>query len=187
MKRFSNVVGFDDAPFAKDHAGPVAVVGAVYAGLRFDGVLMGEIQRDGENAAEVLAAMILQSRFADHIRLILLQGIALGGFNVVDVFALNQRTGLPVLVVSRVRPDMGAIKTALLASIPEGKKKWAVIERLGQMEEVADVFVQRVDIAMEQARQVIQRFAVHSRIPEPIRTAHLIAGALANGQSRGCP
>ncbi|ABW68154.1 endonuclease dU [Desulfosudis oleivorans] len=187
MKHFSNVVGFDDAPFARDHAGPVAVVGAVYAGLRFDGVLMGEIQKDGTDAADVLATLITESRFADHIRLILLQGIALGGFNVVDVFSLHQRTGLPVLVVSRVRPDMEAIKKALLASIPEGKKKWAVIERLGQMEEVADIFVQRVDISMEQARQVIKRFAVHSRIPEPIRAAHLIAGALANGQSRGNP
>ena len=105
----------------------------------------------------------------------------------VDVFALHQRTGLPVLVVSRVQPDMGAIKKALLVSIPGGAKKWAVIESLGKMEEVANVFVQRVDISMEQARRVIQRFAVHSRIPEPIRTAHLIAGALANGQSRGDP
>ncbi|MDY6830360.1 MAG: DUF99 family protein [Thermodesulfobacteriota bacterium] len=187
MKRLSNVVGFDDAPFSRDHAGPVAVVGAVYAGPRLDGVLMGEIQKDGTDAADVLATLITESRFSDHIRLILLQGIALGGFNVVDVFSLHQHTGLPVLVVSRVRPDMGAIKKALLSLIPEGKKKWAVIERLGPMEAVANVFVQRVDISMEQARQVIQRFAVHSRIPEPIRAAHLIAGAMANGQSRGCP
>ncbi|MFZ5564801.1 MAG: DUF99 family protein [Thermodesulfobacteriota bacterium] len=187
MKRFSNVVGFDDAPFARDQKGLVAVVGAVYAGLRFDGVLMGEIQRDGADAADVLSVMILQSRFAGHIRLIMLQGIALGGFNVVDVFALRQQTGLPVLVVSRVRPDMGTIEKSLVSSVPGGKEKWAVIERLGPMEEVADVFVQRVDLSMEQARQVIKRFAVHSRIPEPIRTAHLIAGALTNGQSRGDP
>jgi endonuclease V-like protein UPF0215 family len=32
---------------------------------------------------------------------------------------------------------------------------------------------------------VVERFALHSHIPEPLRTAHLIAGAIAEGQSRG--
>jgi endonuclease V-like protein UPF0215 family len=40
---------------------------------------------------------------------------------------------------------------------------------------------------MDQTAAVIKRFAVHSHIPEPIRTAHLIAGALVEGQSRGHP
>ena len=50
-RRFSNVVGFDDAPFARSHRGDVKVVGAVYAGLRLDGILVGRVRRDGANAA----------------------------------------------------------------------------------------------------------------------------------------
>ena len=34
-------------------------------------------------------------------------------------------------------------------------------------------------------RTIIQRTATHGKIPEPLRTAHLIAGAIATGQSRG--
>ena len=40
---FSNVIGFDDAPFSKHHAGLVKVVGTVFARLRLNGVLVGEV------------------------------------------------------------------------------------------------------------------------------------------------
>lgn len=184
-KRFSNVVGFDDAPFARGHKGKVKLVGTVYASLRFDGVLIGEVDKDGFDSATRLAELIDGSKFAEHIQLIMLQGIAFAGFNVVDVFSLHEHLGLPVLVVARKQPDMASIRKALLSHIEEGKTKWAVLERLGEMEQINGVFVQRVGISPDQAAAVLDQFAVHGNIPEPLRTAHLIAGALVYGQSRG--
>ena len=184
-KRFSNVVGFDDAPFARDHQGKVKVVGTVYAGLRFDGVLIGEIEKDGFDAADRLSELLAGSRFNEHIQLIMLQGIAFGGFNVVDVFALNERLGLPVLVVARKWPDMAAIQKALISHIDRGEAKWAVLERLGEMEPLGPVFVQRLGVSYEQAADLMDRFAVHGNIPEPLRTAHMLASALVYGHSRG--
>ena len=186
-KTFSNVIGFDDAPFARTQAGPIKVVGAIYASLRFDGVMIGEVEKDGHDAADRLTALLTTSKFADHVRLIMLQGITLAGFNVVDVFALSERTGVPVLVVARRQPDMNAVRRALLSNIPAGREKWAVIERLGEMEPAGDVYIQRVGLTKDQADAVVDRFSVYSSIPEPIRTAHLIAGALSNGESRGAP
>jgi hypothetical protein len=55
------------------------------------------------------------------------------------------------------------------------------------MEPVNGVYIQRVGLSPEEAAAVIRRFSVNSNIPEPIRVAHLIAGALATGQSRGAP
>ncbi|MFP4226720.1 MAG: DUF99 family protein [Desulfobacterales bacterium] len=184
-KRFSNVAGFDDAPFARDHRGPVKLVGTVYAGLRFDGVLIGEVQKDGFDAAARLAEIVAESRFAEHIQLIILQGIAFGGFNVVDVFDLNRRLGLPVLVVARRKPDLISIQDALASHIDRGRAKWAVIERLGEMEALGPVFIQRVGLSYEQAADVMTRFAINGNMPEPLRTAHMIASALVYGQSRG--
>lgn len=186
-KRFSNLVGFDDAPFPRNYRGPVKLIGAVFAGLRFDGVLIGEIEKDGRDAAEVLTELIGRSRFREHLQLILLQGIAFGGFNVVDANRLHEKLGLPVLVVSRRLPDLTAIRRALLTRVPHGEEKWALIERLGPMEPVGRVHVQRVGLTPLQAESVIERFAVHSQLPEPLRVAHLIAGAIANGESRGRP
>jgi endonuclease V-like protein UPF0215 family len=80
---------------------------------------------------------------------------------------------------------MASIRKALLSNIEEGKTKWAVLERLGEMEQLGAVFVQWVGISLDQAAAVLGQFAIHSHIPEPLRTAHLIAGALIYGQSRG--
>ena len=186
-KRFSNIIGFDDAPFPLDHTGPVKVVGAVFARLQLNGVLVGEVERDGSDAAEKLARLVAGSKFAANAQLIMLQGIALAGFNVVDVFYLHQQLGLPILVVSRKLPDLPAVRNALITQVPGGAHKWALISRLGPMEAAGNVYVQRLGLTIEQATTVIAQFAAYSHIPEPLRAAHLIAGAIANGQSRGKP
>ena len=187
LKRFSNIIAFDDAPFISEPGSCVKIVGSVFADLRFDGVLIGEIEKDGTDAAEKIVKLLTGSKFAEHAQLIMIQGIALGGFNVVDVFFLNQQLGLPILVVARKVPDMDSIRKALISHIAGGKEKWAIIEKLGPMESVENVYVQRVGLSLSQATNVVKRFAIHSHIPEPIRVAHLIAGTIANGQSRGCP
>jgi endonuclease V-like protein UPF0215 family len=184
LKHFSNVIGFDDAPFPANHVGNVKVVGTVYARLQLDGVLIGEVKKDGLDAAKNLVALISQSRFAQSIQLIMLQGIALAGFNVVDVFHMHEQLELPILVVSRRLPNMIAIREALF-KMRGGRRKWALIEQLGPMEAVAQVYVQRVGLTLEQAETVVRQFTTAGHIPEPLRIAHLIAGAITNGQSHG--
>ena len=181
----SNAIGFDDAPFPRTHRGPVTIVGAVFADLRFDGALVTAVEKDGADATDQLIRLVQHSRFAEHVRIVLLQGIAFAGFNVVDVGRLHRRLGLPVLVVARRRPDLEAIRAALLSRVPGGAEKWALIESAGPMEAVDRVYVQRAGLSLEQADAVVRRFAVHGCIPEPLRVAHLIAGALAGGESRG--
>ena len=181
----SHIIGFDDSPFPRTHRGDVPIIGAVYAGLRLEGVLRGRVRRDGANAARNLAQLVATSKFAAHVQLIMLQGVALAGFNVVDAFYLHRRLGVPVLVVARRPPNLAAVRRALLEHVPGGARKWALIRRLGPMEPAVDVFVQRVGLSLEAAERVIRRTAVHGHIPEPLRTAHLIAGGLATGQSGG--
>lgn len=183
-RRISHVVGFDDAPFARDHRGNVLVVGAVFAGLRLEGVLTGRVRRDGANATRTLADMINASRFRGHLQAVLLQGIALAGFNVIDIHALHTVVGLPVLVVARRAPDLGRIRRALLTRVRGGKRKWALIEQAGPMRPVAGVFVQCVGLSLAEAGRLIERLAVNSDVPEPLRTAHIIAGGVAYGESR---
>ncbi len=183
---FSHVIGFDDFPFERHHRGDVRVVGVVYNGLRLEGVLSGQVRRDGRNSTRVLTELIQHSKFYPSLRLVLLQGIALGGFNVVDIRALSQNLGLPVLVVSRRKPNLASIEAAL-RKVRGGKQKWALIQKAGAIEHVAAVYVQRAGLTVKQAEHVLRRLAVHSHIPEPLRAAHLIAGGIATGQSRARP
>lgn len=183
-KHYSNVIGIDDGPFEKEHRGDVAAIGTIYAGERFDGLLIGKVRRDGRNSTDALAAMIEDSRH-DHIQLVMIHGIALGGFNVVDIQSLSQRLDRPVLVVARRKPDLAAIKKALYTRVPGGKRKWRLIEEAGPMEPLEDLYVQRVGIETEAAAAVLRRFAIHGKLPEPLRMAHLIAGAVVRGESHG--
>ncbi|ADE15662.1 protein of unknown function DUF99 [Nitrosococcus halophilus Nc 4] len=184
VRSLSHVIGFDDAPFPAQHHGDVLVVGAVYSAERLDGVLSGKVRRDGVNSTQTLIRLITASRFFPHTQLLMLQGIALAGFNVVDLHHLYQATGIPVLVIARRAPNFTAIKKALLNRVPGGRRKWALIERAGPPELVAGIYIQRVGLPLAVAEATIRRFAIHSIIPEPLRTAHIIAGGVVGGGSR---
>jgi uncharacterized protein len=185
VRRLSNVIGFDDAPFAGAERGNVPIVGAVFAGARLDGVLIDHVRRDGRDSTDRLVATLARSRFREHVQGVVLQGIALAGFNVVDLDALHRRSGLPVLVVARKQPDLAAIRRALLGKVPGGARKWALIEQAGAMEPLEGVWVQRAGLELARARRYLRDSAVHGALPEPLRVAHLIAGAIATGHSRG--
>jgi endonuclease V-like protein UPF0215 family len=181
----SHVIGVDDAPFVRTHRGRVLVVAVAFAGPTIEGVLSTRVRRDGADATRALAACIGASRYAAHTRVVLLQGIALAGFNVVDIQGLHEQLGIPVLVVARRRPRLEAIRGALLDRVPGGARKWGLIEKAGPMEPCAGVMVQRAGISLEDATAVVERFAVHGNVPEPLRVAHLIAGGVTTGHSRG--
>ena len=180
----SHVAGFDDAPFERSRRGDVLVVGAVFAGTRLEGVLSTRVRRDGANATTRLADCLERSRFMPQLHAILLQGIAFAGFNVVDLHTLQRRTGLPVLVVARRAPDLRSIRAALLDHVSGGERKWRLIEAAGPMEPVAGVYVQRRGLSLAEAAQLLARLQLHSRLPEPLRVAHLIAGGVTTGESR---
>lgn len=128
---------------------------------------------DGTDASLVIAALVRGSKYAAHLQLVMLQGIALVGFNVVDVHGLPEATSLPCWWSPGGSRARG------------GARKWRLVERAGPMEPLAGVYVQRAGISAAEAADVIRRTAVHGRIPEPLRTAHLVAGGVGAGQSRG--
>lgn len=180
-----NTIGFDDGPFAPSHRGDLPLVGVACAKTRVDGVVLGRVRRDGADATRRIAALVAESPFASQLHAVLLQGIAVGGFNVVDVRALNDALGLPVLVIVRRRPDLARIRRALLEKVPGGARKWQLIEALGEPEPLDGVWVQRVGLDVARARRVLRASTLHGALPEPLRVAHLIAGAIGRGTSRG--
>lgn len=181
----SNVVGFDDGPFDRNRRrADVRLVGAVCARTRLDGVLAGRVRHDGRNATDRIAALVLGSAFDGHIRAVLLNGITLAGFNVVDIHRLAAALARPVLVVARRPPRLDKIRRAL-DLLPGGRARWRLIERAGPMERIGPVMVQRAGLSLEEARALLAATTIHGNLPEPLRLAHIIAGGVTTGQSRG--
>jgi uncharacterized protein len=185
MRPLSNVIGIDDAPFQRSHRGNVGLVGAIFTKNRLDGVSVGHARRDGVDATRQIARMVRESSCFPQLQAVILQGIAVAGFNVIDIHALSGLLERPVLVVARRAPDLVAIRRALLERVAGGARKWKLIERAGPMERIGAVYVQRAGLDRTRAERYLRDSTLHGSLPEPLRIAHLIAGALETGHSRG--
>ena len=185
MKPITNVVGFDDAPFAYAHRGDVRVVGAICSRTRLDGVLSGKVRRDGVNATDTLIELVRGGKFRDHVRAVLLQGIALAGFNVVDLHRLSATLEVPVVVAVRRQPRMQMVEDALRQRTPGGAKKWKLVQAAGPLTRIGPLWVQHIGLDRAAAEALLAATTLTGNIPEPLRLAHLIAGGVTTGQSRG--
>ena len=94
---------------------------------------------------------------------------------------------VPVLVVVRKQPRMQLVKDALIERTAGGLEKWALIEQHGPLERCGALWVQRVGLTIEEASDLLAATTSHGNIPEPLRLAHIIAGGVERGASRGRP
>lgn len=182
------ILGIDDSALLNEK---VMIVGAVFRGGDWiDGVLRSEITRDGLDATRVIITMIKNSRHYGQLRIIMLDGITYGGFNVVNIEELYRETGLPVIVVMRSYPDFEKIRSAL-SHFSDGEKRWEIIKKAGEIEKLitgrngTPIYIQKVGIGAKNAEKIIRLTAIRSSIPEPLRVAHLIATGIILGESRG--
>jgi len=182
------VLGVDDGPFKRGDA-DVLVVGVVFRGGNWmDGVLSMRVAVDGLDATDKLVSLVKGCRFKD-LRVVMLDGIAFGGFNVVDINRLYSETKLPVIVVTRDKPDFKEIKAAL-KNLPDSEVRWGYMRDAGEPKpvEVKDgklVYIQTAGIKFTDAEAIVKLSATRSLIPEPIRVAHLIAQGVVSGESKG--
>jgi len=175
------VLGIDDGVFVPHSGDLVDVVGVVFrGGYWLDGIMRTQVRVDGMDATEKLAAMITGSPHYAQLRVIVLNGVTLAGFNVVDIHGLFERVRLPVIAVTRDKPNFEDIREAL-KNLPESEKRWRVIERAGKMFRVRTreceepVYAHAVGLSEEDARRILRSTSTRSNIPEALRVAHLIA------------
>jgi len=175
-------VGFDDAPFERGASEPVGVAGVVCKGTRFDGMVWGEVAADGRDATETLVELLAGGKFLPQLHVLVLDGIAFGGFNVVDLEALAVRLEIPCVAVMREPPDFPAIREAVQHT-DHPEERLETMRRAGPVHEADDVYFQVQGTSPKTAVRALEELTDTGHIPEPIRAAHLVATAVANGES----
>jgi len=196
LKRFRyikpeiRVLGVDDGIFVPHMRGKVDVIGVVYrGGYWLDGVMRTEVIVDGMDATEKIASMIKKSPHYDQLRVVVLDGITFAGFNVVDINELFKRVDLPVIAVTREKPDLAQIKKAL-ENLPESERRWKVIENAGKIIKVQTrnteeaVYMQIAGISQKDAEEILKNTSTRSNVPEALRVAHIIASGLARSEEK---
>src|SRR3989449_9256793 len=127
MKAKSRFLGIDDAPFRfSDETVPVVGV-VVQAPSYIEGVLTTLAEVDGHDATERIASMVRRSRYRAGLAAILIDGTAVGGFNVIDIDAVRAAVDRPVVTVTRKKPNLGSIETALRRRFDDWQERLATI------------------------------------------------------------
>lgn len=185
VKKEFRIIGIDDGHFVKGDE-KVLIVGTIFRGGQWmDGVVSTEVDVDGRDATEKLIKLVKGTKHSSQLKCIMLNGIAIGGFNVVDIQDLNRKTKLPVIVVIRKIPDFKKIKRAL--EIIGEPNKMDTIMRAGEIHGMPlkdkAIHFQIAGISKQDAEKIIRISATRSLVPEPIRAAHIIASGVTLGES----
>ena len=184
MKKEIRIIGIDDSPFDKHRDRTLLVVGAVFrGGSALDGVLSTRVVVDGNDSTEKLIRMINGCKYKPQLKCILLNGIAFGGFNIIDIQELNRRAAIPVIVVIRRKPGIANIRRILKRI---GKAAEAtLLDKAGTLSKVRNIYIQTAGISRQQAKEILDLTCTRADIPEPLRIAHIIASGIVKGESRG--
>jgi len=186
IKKEIRILGIDDAPFDKLKDRKVLIIGTVYRGGNLmDGVVSTYAEVDGDDATGALIELVKKTKHRPQLQIIMLKGLAVGGFNVIDISLLSKKTRMPVVVVMKEEPNFDKIKKAL-DNVKEGCKKWELIKKAGRIIKVSHLYVQHAgNISGKELAELLAITCTHGKVPEPIRAAHLIASGVVLGESRG--
>jgi endonuclease V-like protein UPF0215 family len=185
FKKEIRIIGWDDSSFEKGlKPQKVHLVGAIIRGGDYlDGVLSTEVNYDELDATDKISEAINKSRHKGQLRVIMTDGISFAGFNLVDIQELSKKTGLPVIVIQRKKPD---IKEFLNAQkrFQDFEMRRKIVEKSGKFHRFGKVWFQFSGLSEKECQEILSLSSKHSIVPEPIRIAHIIATGLS-GESRG--
>jgi len=180
--RLPRAIGFDDAPFVRRCGGRVPICGVVCAATRFEGLVLGTVRQDGWGATDELCRLLVGGKFLPQLHLVLLDGIAFGGLNLVDLDALAARLRRPCVAVMRRAPDVAAMERAV-RKLPRAERRLSILRRAGPIHEHPPFVFQVRGAEPGEIAPLLARLTDRGNVPEPLRLAHLVGAAVVRGVS----
>ncbi len=185
IKKEARIIGFDDGPFRKLKDKETIVIGAIYrGGLCLEGIISFHVKVDGSEATSKLIKAINKTKHKGQLQYIMTDGIAFGGFNVIDINEVCKKTKLPFFVVMRKKPDMEKFVNAI-KHLDDFEKRMKIVRKAGEIKKINNLYVQSAGLTMKKIEELLKISCTRSNIPEPLRAAHLIASGVVDGESRG--
>jgi len=195
MKFGVRIIGIDDSPFKKfEKGGKVLIVGVVQrrqsGGGLVEGILSTYVTKDANDATDKILEMIIKSRFYPQIHFILLNGIMIAGLNVVDINRLYSKSKIPVIALTRKKPNKDKVIEALKKNVlkknivDEIKEKIEIIKKTENPHEIIicknKFFVQTAGVKISEVENLLKNSGLG-----PLRLAHLIGSGIVKGESSG--
>ncbi|MCJ7450620.1 MAG: DUF99 family protein [Candidatus Nanohaloarchaeota archaeon QJJ-9] len=184
----TRILGIDDAPFERGD-GCTEIIASLFRGKKsLEAVLSAEVEIDGLDSTEKIIGMVKGSKFYPQIQAVLLDGITFGGFNIVDMERMASELDVPVIAVTRGRPDKESIYEAV-ENLENSEERSFLVKKAGRVysKETGNgkLYFQFKGSSEKEARQILELAIDESILPEPVRISHIIATGVKTGESSG--
>ena len=147
-----------------------------------DGFVLGNATLSGNDATDEIIRMYEKLARPD-ISYILISGIIISMYNMVDIKKIHDELQMPVIGVTY--QDSPGIEKAIQKHFPDHSSKIEEYKKLGQREKITlktsyDIFVRKEGCSLSETKQLLNNLTLQGAIPEPLRVAQLLAKTLLN-------
>ena len=154
--------------------------------LVIDGFVMGYSTVGGDDATDSILTMYEKLDRPD-VSFILISGIVISLYNIVDVKRISEKTGMPVIGVTY--EESSGIEDAIKHHFPESyESKLAEYSKLGSREKITlhtshNLYIRNEGCTTLEVKQLLDKMTLQGSVPEPLRIAQLLANTLLKTKS----
>ena len=149
--------------------------------LVIDGFVFGHSTVGGNDATDVILSMYERLGRPD-VSFLLISGIVISLYNIVDVKRISEKIGLPVIGVTY--KDSEGIEDAIKHHFPKSyESKLVEYSSLGEREKITlhtshDLYIRNEGCTITEATQLLNKLTLQGSFPEPLRIAQMLANTL---------
>jgi len=157
-------------------AGIVISTEMVIDGFVFDHSTVG-----GDDATEVILSMYERLDRPD-VSFLLISGIVISLYNIVDVKKISEKIGLPVIGVTY--EDSSGIEDAIKHHFPKSyESKLSKYSHLESRKKITlktsyDLYIRNEGCTLLEAEQLLDKITLQGSVPEPLRISQMLAKTL---------
>ncbi len=146
-----------------------------------DGFVFGSATISGDDATDEILKMYEKLGRPD-ISYVLISGIIISMYNMVDIKKISEKLQLPVIGVTY--QDSPGIEDAIKHHFPDSyESKISEYKKLGQREKITlktsyDVYIRNEGCTVEDVKHLLNELTMQGSLPEPLRVAQLLAKTL---------
>src|SRR5215210_3604446 len=148
--------------------------------LVIDGMVFGNVTIEGNDSTQNISSMYRSLKRKD-INCIMLDGLVISMYNIIDGKELQESTDVPVIAITF--KDSEGLDGAINHHFSnDSKMKLEQYHKLGQRDKILlktgkSLFLRCWGISLKEASTIVNSFTVQGSIPEPIKIAKIAARA----------
>ena len=149
--------------------------------LIIDGFVMGHSTVGGDDATDAILEMYKRLDRPD-VSFLLISGIVISLYNIIDLKRISEDTGLPVIGVTYEESE--GIEDAIKHHFPNSyESKLTEYSNLDSREKITlhtshDLYVRKEGCTVLEAKQLLDKITLQGSVPEPLRISQLLANTL---------